>query len=76
MLECFNESTINNRPDVLTRYDKRSTFPLNCFLNDEGPQPKLVGMPIFFRKMAFSYTGAMGLFIGMQFNFCSKSLFE
>ena len=49
-------------------YDRGSTFPLNCVLNDGVPK-KIVGMPILFRKIMFLYTWAMGFFIAMQFDF-------
>ena len=51
-------------------YDRGSTFPLKCFLNNGASQPKIVGMPIFFRKMMCLYTWATGFIIGMQFDFC------
>ena len=53
-------------------YDRGSTFPLNCFPNDGVPQPKIVRMPIFFRKTTLLYTRAMGSFIGMQCHFRSS----
>ena len=37
-------------------YDRGSTFPVCCFLNGGVLQPKIVGMPILFRKMTFLYT--------------------
>ena len=50
-------------------YDRGSTFPRKCLLTDWAPQPKIVGMPMLFRKMAVLYTWAMGLFVGMQCDF-------
>ena len=46
-------------------YDRGSTRTLKRFL----PQPKIVEISMLFRKMTFLYTWAMGLFIGVQFDF-------
>ena len=48
------------------------------FLNDRVPyKPKLVGMPIILsRKITFLYTWAVGLFIGMQFDFFADVRFR
>ena len=51
-------------------YDRGITFPLKRFMNDGALQPKIVAMPILFRKMTFLYTWAVGLFIRKQFDFC------
>ena len=56
-------------------YDRGSTFPLKCFLNDGDPQPKIVGMPILFREMALLYTWAVGFSIEMQSVFWVESVF-
>ena len=44
---CTIESTLD------AFYDRGSTFPLQCFLNDGVIYPKIVGMLIFLRKMIF-----------------------
>ena len=53
-------------------YDRGSTFPLECFLQDGIPEPKIVGRPILFRKKKrFCILGGhVGMFIGTPFDFC------
>ena len=54
-------------------YDRGRTFPPTCFLDHGVPEPKIVGMPILFSETTFLYTWAMGLSIGMQFDFSEVS---
>ena len=51
-------------------YDRGITFPINCFLNNGAPSPKIVGMPILFRKLRLSFARAIGLLIEMQLDVC------
>ena len=38
---------------MATRFTMEVALPLEYFLNDGAPHPKIVGMPIMFRKMTF-----------------------
>ena len=51
-------------------YDRGCTIPLKCFLDDGVINPKIVGMPILFRKLTFFCAWAMRLVIGTQFDYC------
>ena len=59
---------LGSQPDAF--YDRGITFPINCFLNNGAPSPKIVGMPILFRKRRLSFARAMGLLIQMQLDVC------
>ena len=47
-------------------YDRGITFPLKYFLNDEVPQPRVLGLPILFRKNDIFVCSGRGTIHGVE----------